>query len=507
MTTHLAVDIGSAFTSLVMHVHPTPGDRGRLVVFRARTRRESLETGLHETLAQSGAVWPDVALVVCGSTLGDYVPAAQRSIAAYPFHGRLCFMQANACLTALPLADPRSGPAAGLLAALTLSRLIGEPEVLAVEVGSSTARWGLIRGGGFPPALQTVDLAEIGPPLGVVVKRHCEALGLDPRALTLLVYGGGGAARAAGLAEMLGSAQVIIPVHAAAFAAWGMLQADLRSDYVGKCAPGDDAAGLFAQLRWHALRDARAHGQAEEDLRFEQLQDADQCRLRVTAPITRPKLQIKLATDGTVEPACLDETGQDAERLLPGMRVVGPAVLTGATGPWHVPADAVLTVDSYGNFVIEFKRPRRDIGQVHAGTATQALNEAADEFRERVGCVLLTVTRVEPVRRETVVRVWSSHPALYPVNATKPMDSDAWMSAIEQRRPVVCNQPAELDHFFPADADLLRGLGCGAGINVPVFEAEVLLGSVNAFHRAGWFTPERVACASDLAAAFFRNTK
>jgi hypothetical protein len=62
-----------------------------------------------------------------------------------------------------------------------------------------------------------------------------------------------------------------------------------------------------------------------------------------------------------------------------------------------------------------------------------------------------------------------------------------------------------LEAFFPADAAALQSLGCGAGINVPVFEADVLLGSVNAFHQAGWFTPKRVASAQRLAADFFRN--
>lgn len=131
--------------------------------------------------------------------------------------------------------------------------------------------------------------------------------------------------------------------------------------------------------------------------------------------------------------------------------------------------------------------------------------QAVDAFRAQVGCVLLTVTRVEPVHRSTVVRVWSSHPDVYPLQVSKPMDAGAWTAVVAQRRPVVCNQPAELQDFVPADAELLQSLGCGAGINVPVFTAGTLLGSVNAFHQAGWFTPERVARAERLAADFFRN--
>ena len=134
------------------------------------------------------------------------------------------------------------------------------------------------------------------------------------------------------------------------------------------------------------------------------------------------------------------------------------------------------------------------------------MREIADRFCAQVGCVLLTVTRVEPEHRTTVIRVWSSHPAVYPLHASKPLDNDDWMAIVTQRRPVVCNQPAELDALFPADAECLQSLGCGAGINLPVFDGDVLLGSVNAFHQAGWFTPERVARAETLAADFFRNT-
>lgn len=133
------------------------------------------------------------------------------------------------------------------------------------------------------------------------------------------------------------------------------------------------------------------------------------------------------------------------------------------------------------------------------------MKQALDRFREQVGYVLLTVTRVEPVRRATVIRVWSSHAVLYPVNDVKPIDSSTWLSVVEQRRPVVCNQPADLQTYFPADSAALQSLGCGAGINVPVFEADVLLGSVNAFHQAGWFTPARVARAQTLAVDFFWN--
>lgn len=131
------------------------------------------------------------------------------------------------------------------------------------------------------------------------------------------------------------------------------------------------------------------------------------------------------------------------------------------------------------------------------------MKTALDAFRDQVGYLLLTVTRVELPQRLTVRRAFSSHPSVYPLHASKAMDSSEWLSLVAQRLPVVCQQPAELQRLYPADAEVLQTLGCGSGINVPVFEADVLLGSVNAFHQAGWYTSERVVLAQQLATELF----
>lgn len=52
--------------------------------------------------------------------------------------------------------------------------------------------------------------------------------GIDPREFSLLAYGGAGPMHAVALAEDLEIGEVIVPVHAGAFSAWGMLQADIK---------------------------------------------------------------------------------------------------------------------------------------------------------------------------------------------------------------------------------------------------------------------------------------
>lgn len=56
--------------------------------------------------------------------------------------------------------------------------------------------------------------------------------GYDPSDFVMVAYGGGGAMHAAALAREIGVKKVIIPVSSAVFSAWGMLQTDLRRDYI-----------------------------------------------------------------------------------------------------------------------------------------------------------------------------------------------------------------------------------------------------------------------------------
>ena len=79
----------------------------------------------------------------------------------------------------IPITMVESGPASGIWGAAALSRLIGEPDAIAIDVGGTTAKCGLITGGevklnsnyqigrsetsaGYPAMVPVVDLVEIG---------------------------------------------------------------------------------------------------------------------------------------------------------------------------------------------------------------------------------------------------------------------------------------------------------------------------------------------------------
>jgi len=79
--------------------------------------------------------------------------------------------------------------------------------------------------------------------------------GYDPRDYTLCAFGGGGPLHAALVAEDLGVDEVIVPPHAGLFAAYGLLVADFRRDYVLtepmalRGAPPDRIREILGQLR------------------------------------------------------------------------------------------------------------------------------------------------------------------------------------------------------------------------------------------------------------------
>lgn len=118
-----------------------------------------------------------------------------------------------------------------------------------------------------------------------------------------------------------------------------------------------------------------------------------------------------------------------------------------------------------------------------------------------LGTILFTVTVLDP-ERALVWRSYTSHPAEYPLQGTKPQTRDDWfIHCIEGRQPFVANSPAEFEaHFF--DHALITSMGLGSALNLPLADAEgVVRLTVNLLAGPGHFTPDRVAAYQALAEA------
>jgi len=160
-----------------------------------------------EALRKVQELWPEVAAVAsCQITrewreyertntavLSAYVqPVARhyldrlsRSLTEKGMKGSLYIMQSNCGVDTvnnareIPITMIESGPASGVWGSAALGQIIGEPDVIALDIGGTTAKCGLISGGhikintdymigrtqtsaGYPAMVPVVDLVEIG---------------------------------------------------------------------------------------------------------------------------------------------------------------------------------------------------------------------------------------------------------------------------------------------------------------------------------------------------------
>ncbi len=157
--------------------------------------------------AEIRRLWPEVSVVASHqitrewreyersntAVLSAYVqPVAERylgrieeGLASADYRGSLYIMQSNCGVDslrstkAIPITMVESGPASGFWGAAELGRIIGEPNVLALDIGGTTAKCSLIENGqvriktdywiersrksaGYPIMVPVVDLVEIG---------------------------------------------------------------------------------------------------------------------------------------------------------------------------------------------------------------------------------------------------------------------------------------------------------------------------------------------------------
>jgi len=118
-----------------------------------------------------------------GPKVSRYLDGLERLLADRGFGGRLLIMQSNGGVMApaaakrIPVAMMESGPVGGILAAAEVGPALGYPNVIAFDMGGTTAKASLVQdstpeiaqgyyvedaGGGHPVMLPVVDVVEIG---------------------------------------------------------------------------------------------------------------------------------------------------------------------------------------------------------------------------------------------------------------------------------------------------------------------------------------------------------
>ncbi len=114
-----------------------------------------------------------------------------------------------------------------------------------------------------------------------------------------------------------------------------------------------------------------------------------------------------------------------------------------------------------------------------------------------VGVRLFTLMEFDPSRGEGR-RFYSNMPDYYPLSGRKQVPSGIWLDSVITNRSIfVANRIEDIAEVFP-DHGLIKSLGCGAVVNIPVWTDDGVIGTINCLDEDGAYGPAEVAAAADL---------
>ncbi|MBC7810919.1 MAG: hydantoinase/oxoprolinase family protein, partial [Burkholderiales bacterium] len=247
-----------------------------------------------------------------------------------------------------------------------------------------------------------IDVANVN--IDRALRRVSVARGYDPRDFTLVAFGGAGALHACAVAERLGILRVLVPRYPGVLCAFGLLAADVALDYshsvldVVTSETGEYIQAVIDGMALHALHDLRNEGiHDERQMRFEASLDvryqgqayeltipftwsiADafhaahertyghalrgrnievvNVRLQAIGLVDKPPLTPEPLVENDGSEALLKRRGDmslyERERLHPGARFAGEALVFQLDSTVYVAAGWSARVDAYRNLILE----------------------------------------------------------------------------------------------------------------------------------------------------------
>jgi len=126
-----------------------------------------------------------------------------------------------------------------------------------------------------------------------------------------------------------------------------------------------------------------------------------------------------------------------------------------------------------------------------------------ERLRETLASVVafkvLTVLKLDPKTLRSV-RLYSSEPS-YPVGGTKQHMRSAWSEAVLDRKSVfVAHDLTALRATF-SDSAAIEATGCGSIVAAPIIHNETVLGTMNLWHRDGFYDEEKASLTVPFARA------
>jgi hypothetical protein len=103
-----------------------------------------------------------------------------------------------------------------------------------------------------------------------------------------------------------------------------------------------------------------------------------------------------------------------------------------------------------------------------------------------IGHKLFTILLFHPSTGESE-RFYTNQPQAYPVGGRKKLNRTFWAErVIRGKQPYIGRNTEDIRSVF-FDHTLIASLGCDAVLNLPVVFDDVLLGTINLLHEAGWY--------------------
>jgi hypothetical protein len=138
-------------------------------------------------------------------------------------------------------------------------------------------------------------------------------------------------------------------------------------------------------------------------------------------------------------------------------------------------------------------------GMTDSMKADTVFQQTFDAMRRDPGVILFTALQWIP-ERSSLRRLFTSHPADYPVGGEKTVEiSPGWLgTVIDDKKPFVAADLNALREVF-ADSELIQRLGCGAVINVPVLDdSRNVVGVLAMLDAEGRYTAQSMETAVDV---------
>jgi N-methylhydantoinase A len=218
---------GKGVTTLavcLLHAYLNPAHEKRLAAIVAEEAPDVTVTLSHEvspTFREYERTSTTVMNAYVMTALGEYLGALQRALGDRGYRGRLFVMQSSGgvataeAMERYPVRMIESGPAAGALMAAVYGELTGDRDLIAFDMGGTTAKLALIENGqplttssfelhrvanapgsGLPMNIQAIDLVEIGAGGGSIARAALGVIAVGPESASStpgpVCYGRGG---------------------------------------------------------------------------------------------------------------------------------------------------------------------------------------------------------------------------------------------------------------------------------------------------------------------------